>query len=169
MLKTRYMIKTARSVYNVLETITNDVVVHSSPQNTELVLGTALGALCLDDQKGILQQKTSLAKHILPHKFPLTSFYSSIMPLYNNLLMGATPRVGADLVVDPRSLNEVKVIEQLMLRYGCRYLWIIATGDSAPSSFKNQVQQAHPDIWAAIKRSTMQNSLLECNYMRSLE
>lgn len=165
MLKTRCMIQAARAALNVLDTISKDTIIHSTANNVEVVLGTALGSLCLDDQKGILQQKTSLAKHMIPHKFPLMSFYDNIISQYKNLSIGATPRIGSDLVVDPRSLNEVKVIEQLISRYGSGYLWIIATGDSAASFFKNQVQQSHPDVWAAIKCITMQNNIAQYNYL----
>jgi hypothetical protein len=80
------------------------------------VLGTALASLSIDDQKGILQAKTSLIKHVIPHKFSSSVFYSSMLPEHPNLLISATPCIGLYLVVDPRSLTSFKVMKQFISR-----------------------------------------------------
>jgi len=58
------------------------------------------------------------------HKFPLSVLYSNVFLQYPNLSIGATPRIGSDILTDPRSLNEVKVIQQLMSRYESNFLWV---------------------------------------------
>lgn len=135
-----------RAIYHVATTLSNsDIVNKVNKKNTQPFVKEVVD-LSLNHEKGVLQHKASLFKHLTHQKFPSEEFYDN----YKTLCITNKVRCEPYTEVDFRTLNELGTLQQYQNQFDNSLEWIIATMDSRPSNFPNQ-KQSNVDFWVMLK------------------
>jgi len=137
----------ARAMYHAALLISNTDTINKLNKTNLEPLVNEMVQYALDDNKGIIQQKTTIFKHLSNQKFHGELFYESFINQMKTTVVKYEPHVS----VDVRTLNELKSLELYIKYFGKDVEWIYATLDNRSANFP-YAQQTNPDFWVYINK-----------------
>lgn len=137
-----------RALFNTAMMLSNTEMVDKiNRQNTKPFVESAVD-LALDHDRGALQHKTAILKHVTNHKFPAHEFYEYFCKQtgHKNVHWEPNANVGC------RTINEMGVFHEYLNTFNKDIEWSLVTFDQRSSNFPNQ-KQPNVDFWIYIDRT----------------